>query len=55
MNSIANDPDLDAITRNLTAFDLAHLTPEETADYEQELSAITLLPAHKKTPPLPFR
>ena len=33
-------PDLDAITRNLTALDLAHLTPEEAADYEQELSAI---------------
>ena len=36
-------PDLDAIARNLTALDLAHLTPEECADYELELSAITAL------------
>ena len=35
--------DLDAITRNLTALDLAHLTPEEAADYELELSAIASL------------
>ena len=35
--------DLDAIARNLTALDLAHLTPEEAADYEQELSAIASL------------
>lgn len=34
-------PDLDAITRNLIALDLAHVTPEESATYEQELSAIT--------------
>lgn len=32
--------DLDAIARNLTALDLAHLTPEEAAAYELELSAI---------------
>ncbi|MGC1306540.1 MAG: hypothetical protein WA885_04870 [Phormidesmis sp.] len=36
-------PDLDAIARNLAALDLAHLTPEEAADYEQELSAIASL------------
>ncbi|PZO10716.1 MAG: hypothetical protein DCF25_20345 [Leptolyngbya foveolarum] len=33
-------PDLDAIARNLIALDLAHLTPEESTAYEQELSAI---------------
>ena len=38
-----HQPDLDAIARNLTALDLAHLTPEEAADYEQELSAIASL------------
>ena len=42
--------DLDAIARNLSYLDLAHLTPEEAAAYEQELSAIassctTLSPA----------
>lgn len=36
-------PDLDAIARNLTALDLAHLSPEECADYEHELSAIASL------------
>mgnify|MGYP001792349446 CR=1 FL=1 len=36
-------PDLDAIARNLIALDLAHLTPEEAADYELELSAIASL------------
>ncbi len=36
-------PDLDAIARNLIALDLAHLTPEECADYEHELSAIAAL------------
>ena len=35
--------DLDAIARNLTALDLAHLTPEEAADYEQELCVIASL------------
>ena len=35
--------DLDAIARNLTALDLAHLTTEEAADYELELSAIASL------------
>ena len=35
--------DLDAITRNLTALDLAYLSPEECADYEHELSAIASL------------
>ena len=33
-------PDLDAIARNLTALDLAHLTPEESTAYEHELSVI---------------
>ena len=36
-------PDLDAIARNLTALELAHLTPEEAADYEHELSVIASL------------
>ena len=36
-------PDLDAIARNLIALDLAHLTPEESAAYEHELSAIAAL------------
>ena len=39
----SNQSDLDAIARNLTALDLAHLTPEECADYEHELSAIASL------------
>ena len=43
MHSSYASPDLDAIARNLTALDLAHLTPEEAADYEQELSAIASL------------
>jgi hypothetical protein len=36
-------PDLDAIARNLIALDLAHITPEESAAYEHELSAIASL------------
>ena len=36
-------PDLDAIARNLSYLDLAHLTPEESAAYEHELSAIAAL------------
>ena len=36
-------PDLDAIARNLTALDLAHLTPEEVADCELELSVVASL------------
>lgn len=36
-------PDLDAIARNLSALDLAHLDPEEAAAYEHELSAIAAL------------
>ena len=36
-------PDLDAIARNLSYLDLAHLTPEEAAAYEHELSAIASL------------
>jgi hypothetical protein len=36
-------PDLDAIARNLIALDLAHLSPEESASYEHELSAIASL------------
>ncbi|MFK8184531.1 MAG: hypothetical protein AB8B99_14250 [Phormidesmis sp.] len=35
--------DLDAIARNLIALDLAHLSPEEAAPYEHELSIITAL------------
>ena len=36
-------PDLDAIARNLSYLDLAHLTPEESTAYEHELSAIAAL------------
>lgn len=35
--------DLDAIARNLTYLDLAHLSPAEATDYEHELSAIAAL------------
>ena len=35
--------DLDAIARNLIALDLAHISPEESAAYEHELSAIASL------------
>ena len=46
----SSPPDLDAIARNLSYLDLAHLTPEESTVYEHELSAIasncaTLSPA----------
>ena len=43
MPSVYPSPDLDAITRNLIALDLAHLTSEEAVDYELELSAIASL------------
>ena len=36
-------PDLDAIARNLSYLDLAHVTPKESAAYEHELSAIASL------------
>ena len=39
----SNPPDLDAIARNLSYLDLAHLTPEESTAYEHELSAIAAL------------
>ena len=42
-------PDLDAIARNLIALDLAHLTPEESAAYEHELSVIAALNESLKT------
>ena len=42
-SSIDYQPDLDAITRNLIALDLAYLSPEEAATYERELSAIAAL------------
>ena len=35
--------DLDAITRNLIALDLAHIDPEEAPSYEHELSVIASL------------
>jgi len=45
----SSPPALDAIARNLSYLDLAHLTPEESTAYEHELSAIascaTLSPA----------
>ena len=44
MQSNINElPDLDAIARNLSYLDLAHLTPEESTAYEHELSAIAAL------------
>ena len=36
-------PDLDAIARNLSYLDLAHLTPEESTAYEHEMSALASL------------
>ena len=36
-------PDLDAIARNLSYLDLAHLTPEESTAYEHELSVLAAL------------
>ena len=39
----SNSSDLDAIARNLSALDLAHLAPEEAAAYEHELSAVAAL------------
>ena len=39
----SNQPDIDAIARNLSALDLAHLDPQEAAAYEHELSAIAAL------------
>jgi len=38
-----HSPDLDGIARNLIALDLAHISPEESAAYEHELSAIASL------------
>ena len=38
-----HQPDLDAITRNLIALDLAHLNPEDAAQYEYELSVLAAL------------
>jgi hypothetical protein len=38
-----SQPDLDGIARNLIALDLAHISPEESADYEHELSVIAAL------------
>lgn len=35
--------DLDAITRNLIALDLAHLNPEDATQYEHELSVLAAL------------
>ena len=39
----SSPPDLDAIARNLSYLDLAHLTPEESIAYEHELSVIASL------------
>jgi len=39
----SSQPDLDGIARNLIALDLAHISPEESAVYEHELSAIASL------------
>ena len=36
-------PDLDAIARNLSYLDLAHLTPEESTAHEHELSVLASL------------
>jgi hypothetical protein len=43
MHSSYTSPDLDAIARNLSYLDLSHLTPEESATYEHELSVIASL------------
>jgi len=43
MTYLQGQPDIDAIARNLIALDLAHLEPEECADYELELSVIAAL------------
>lgn len=44
MQSNFNEPpDIDAITRNLVALDLAHLSPEESIQYEHELSVLAAL------------
>ena len=51
----SNSPDLDAITRNLSALDLAHLDPEEAAAYEHELSAIAALNDALETADLALR
>ena len=40
---ISSPPDLDAIARNLSYLDLAHLTPEESTAYEHELSVLASL------------
>ena len=44
MQSNFNEPpDIDAIARNLIALDLAHLSPEESAQYEHELSVLAAM------------
>ena len=42
----SSSPDLDAIARNLSYLDLAHLTPEESTAYEHELSAFKRKPVN---------
>ena len=49
------DAGLDAIARNLIALDLAHLTPEESAAYEHELSVIAALNEALETAALALR
>ncbi|MEO1396457.1 MAG: hypothetical protein AAFV90_26510 [Cyanobacteria bacterium J06634_5] len=39
----SDQPDLDAITRNLIALDIARISPEEATAYEHELSVIAAL------------
>ena len=43
MNSVFSQPDLDALARNLAYLDLAHLSPEESAQYEHELSVLAAM------------
>ena len=44
MQSNFNEPPaIDAIARNLIALDLAHLSPEESAQYKYELSVLAAL------------
>ena len=54
-SSPINQTDLDAIARNLTALDLAHLDPEECAEYEHELSVIASLNEALETAALAMR
>ncbi|MEO0704395.1 MAG: hypothetical protein AAF050_01890 [Cyanobacteria bacterium J06649_5] len=53
--SSSNQPDLDAIARNLIALDIAHINPEEATAYEHELSVIAALNDALETTALALR